>query len=545
MGGIEEGQTPKEAVHTEIREEVALHNVEIVKKLRWITSARYCASHKKENRCAVAHGYLAEISDLEKQGEISDEEKKLHTLVWVDEKDVLKVLTPDHQKQVWSLLQQEEAIAENGKLMNSDEFDGMDSEEAKEKIIEKVVGEKKVQYRLRDWLLSRQRYWGCPIPIVYDPDGKPHPVNDEHLPWTLPEDVDFTPTGEAPLARSNVLKERTEKLYGKGWTPEVDTMDTFVDSSWYFLRYLDPHNDKEFSPLEKQKLWMPVTKYSGGAEHTTMHVLYSRFFQKALFDLGLVKDEEPYINRMNRGLILGPDGAKMSKSKGNVIDPDEHVKRVGADTVKTYLAFIGPYNEVGQYPWDMGGIAGVRRFFERIWFLKERIQEDVKESEEATIKLQQTIKKVGNDIDAFKFNTAISQMMILVNTLEKEEGITKKMYETVLTLLAPFAPHIAEELWEKLGHETSIHLVAWPEYDDSILQNAVVTIVVQVNGKVRGSFVSEPTLDEQTLLERARAVDTVKAHLEGDVVREIIVPGKLVNFVVKKKSIIFTSGLTL
>ena len=254
-----------------------------------------------------------------------------------------------------------------GTMINSGMFNGLENEKAKEKITQFVGGKKKTTYKLRDWLISRQRYWGCPIPIVYDTEGRPHPISEEHLPWLLSEDVDFTPTGEPPLASSKELKKRTEKIFGKKWLPEYDTLDTFVDSSWYFLRYIDPKNSKELASKEKLKNWMPIARYSGGAEHTTMHLLYSRFFHKALFDLGIVNENEPYLERMNRGIILGKDGRKMSKRWGNVIDPDEQVKTVGADSVRMYLAFIGPYNVVGHYPWDIGGIVGVRRFLERVW----------------------------------------------------------------------------------------------------------------------------------------------------------------------------------
>ncbi len=433
---------------------------------------------------------------------------------------------------------------EYGTLHGCEKFSGLDSEEAGAKIVKHADGKMTTQFRLRDWLLSRQRYWGAPIPIVYDPEGGVHLVPEKYLPWTLPNDVDFTPTGEAPLAKSVELRERTERIFGKGWTPEVDTMDTFVCSSWYFLRYLDPHNADVFSSKELQELWMPVDRYSGGAEHTTMHLLYSRFFYKALFDIGLVTESEPYTKRMSRGLILGPDGQKMSKSKGNVIDPDEHVARVGADTVKTYLAFIGPYNEVGQYPWDLGGIAGVRRFLERVWNLREQVTVDGEGdlndissttvlSPEALILLHRTIKKVGEDIRAFKFNTAISQMMILVNAFEKEHTIPVSAYESLIRILAPFAPHLTEELWETLGHSTSVHSEAWPACDERILAQAQVTIVVQVNGRVRGSFRVEQDTDSTTLCTMARALPRVAEHLKGvEQVKEIVVPGRLINFVI-------------
>lgn len=425
----------------------------------------------------------------------------------------------------------------SGFLVNSAHFNGLPDEGAKAKITTHVGGTMTTQYRLRDWLLSRQRYWGAPIPIVYDPEGNPHPIPPEHLPWKLPDDVDFTPTGTAPLAKSKELQERTERIFGKGWTPEVDTMDTFVCSSWYFLRYLDPHNGTSFSSLEKQRAWMPVRHYSGGAEHTTMHVLYSRFFYKALYELGLVTHGEPYEVRMNRGLILGPDGLKMSKSKGNVVDPDEHVKRVGADTVRMYLAFVGPYNEVGYYPWDLGGIAGVRRFLERVWSMRERVDTDVTKDTNADVLLllHQTIKKVGEDIQSFKCNTAVSQMMILVNALEKLDAIPTSIYEPLIRLLAPFAPHITEELWESLGHTTSVHTETWPTYDKTMLARAHITVTVQVNGKMRATFTTSPDTDDASLVAQAKVHPGVVAHIkDAQIAREIVVKGRVVNFVLAK-----------
>lgn len=407
-------------------------------------------------------------------------------------------------------------------------------------------GKKVTKYKLRDWLLSRQRYWGVPIPIVYDPQGQPHPVPDEHLPWLLPEDnIDFTPRGASPLASSAELKERVVKIFGEGWTPEYDTMDTFVDSSWYFLRYTDPKNSQEFASQEKMNAWLPVDKYSGGAEHTTMHLLYSRFFHKALFDMGLVKDSEPYLNRMNRGLILGPDGQKMSKSKGNVIDPDEQVTRVGADTVRMYLAFIGPYNETGQYPWDLGGVAGVRRFLERVWRvsleLKAQSLEEEKlsaPSSQLSTLLHKTIKKVTEDIEAFKFNTAISALMILLNELEKQvtnnqPQLTKQTFEVFLKLLAPFAPHITEEIWSNFGYQNSIHLEKWPEYDEAKIVEDKVTISVQINGKIRAKFEASSDISEQEAKDRALMMPEVTKWLGGgEVKKTVFVPKKIISFVV-------------
>ena len=417
----------------------------------------------------------------------------------------------------------------SGRLKNSGEFDGMNSEEAKKTITEKVGGTLTNTYRLRDWSVGRQRYWGVPIPIVYDPEGKPHAVPQEHLPWLLPTDVDFRPTGEPPLAKSAELKERTEKIFGAGWRPAVETLDTFVDSSWFFLRYLDPHTTETFATLEHQKDWMPIDLYFGGAEHTTMHLLYSRFWQKALFDLCVVTAAEPYTRRINRGLVLGPDGNKMSKSKGNVIDPDEQVKRLGADTVKMYLAFMGPYGEVTNYPWDLGGIAGIRRFLERAYGLTDHIAES--EPETTTRLLHKTIDKVFRDINAYKFNTAISALMVFVNHVEKE-GVTDDSYAIFLRLLAPFAPHLAEELWEMAGNTTSVHQEAWPQADSALLTEDTVTIGVQINGKHRGEIAIAANASEEEAFAAAKANTKIQERLTGEVRKIIYVPGRILNIIV-------------
>lgn len=417
-----------------------------------------------------------------------------------------------------------------GVLINSGEFDGLDSEVAKEKIVEKVEGTMTNTYRLRDWSVGRQRYWGVPIPIVYDPQGVAHAIPKEHLPWVLPEDVDFKPTGVAPLAKSEELKKRTEAIFGEGWTPEVETLDTFVDSSWYFLRYMDNANDEAFASLQVQKDWMPIDIYFGGAEHTTMHLLYSRFWQKALFDLGLVTEIEPYTKRINRGLILGPDGNKMSKSKGNVIDPDDHVKTVGADTVKMYLAFMGPYGETANYPWDMGGIAGIRRFLERVYGLDEHIKET--EPEQTTRLLHKTIEKLRADIPLYKFNTAISALMVFINAAEKE-GITSDSYKTFLKLVAPFASHLSEELWEKVGFTSSIHLETFPEADKELATDKETTLAVQINGKMRGNVIVTPEASQEAVLELIRADEKLNKHLVGEMVKVIYIPSKIINIIVK------------
>ncbi len=423
----------------------------------------------------------------------------------------------------------QELQIEPGVLIDSGEFDGTDSEKAKETITKKVAGQMTNTYRLRDWSIGRQRYWGVPIPIVYDPEGKAHSIPEAHLPWLLPEDVDPTPTGVAPLAKSAELKKRTEDIFGAGWTPEVETMDTFVDSSWYFLRYIDNHNNSELSSKAAQTDWMPIDIYFGGAEHTTMHLLYSRFWQKALFDLGLVTETEPYKRRINRGLILGPDGNKMSKSKGNVIDPDEQVKLVGSDTVKMYLAFMGPY-EGANYPWDMGGIAGLRRFLERVYGLKEQLANNAPEQTKRL--LHKTIKKVGKDITEFKFNTAISAMMIFINEAEKT-GLTEECYESFLKLLSPFAPHLTEELWSEIGKITSIHLENYPIFDEHLTIDATVVIGVQINGKVRGTIEIAKDGSESDAVAAVKQNELLAKYLEtGPIKKVIYVPGRILNLII-------------
>ena len=425
-------------------------------------------------------------------------------------------------------LKMQEVIDADDVLINSGVHTGLASDDAKEKIVAAVGGIMTSTYRLRDWSIGRQRYWGVPVPIVYSPEGEAHAVPLEHLPWMLPTDVDFRPTGEAPLAKSQELRDRVTKIFGEGWTPEVETMDTFVDSSWYFLRYFDAQNGEVPSSLAAQKDWMPVDLYMGGSEHTTLHLLYSRFWQKVLFDMGLVQDNEPYTKRINRGLILGPDGQKMSKSKGNVINPDEHVARVGADTVKMYLAFMGNYGEAANYPFDLGGIAGIRRFLERVNGLREHVA--ATESKDITRLLHKTIAKVSEDILELKFNTAISALMIFVNAVEKE-GFSQETYETFLKIMAPFAPHLTEELWHELGKVDFIHQESFPKHNPSLAKDDIVTIGVQVAGKRRGDISIAPDATQEEAITAALANLEVAKYIEGTPKKVVYVAGRILNII--------------
>lgn len=439
----------------------------------------------------------------------------------------------------------EECFTDDGILVDSQKFSGLSSREARQRMtawLEKTGnGKRSKQYKLRDWTVSRQRYWGVPIPIVHCEKCGSVPVPEKDLPVQLPEIKDYLPheTGQSPLAKAARWVRVECPVCGGSAKRETDTLDTFVCSSWYFLRYLDPQNEREFSAMEKQKLWMPVDLYSGGAEHTTMHLLYSRFFYKALFDLGLVTHSEPYAVRMNRGLILGPDGNKMSKSKGNVIDPDDVVREFGADAMRLYLAFIGPYNVVGAYPWNTESLSGVRRFLDKIWRLIERAESSKQQAvsgnggeKEIEGLLHKTIKKVTEDIETFRFNTAISSLMILANRLEKESALFISHYSTLILLLSPFAPHIAEELWEKMGRTSSIFLEKWPKWDEKLIVDETITMVLQVNGKVRDTIFVPADIAEEDIKKLALASKKVQKFIDGkEVQKTIFVKGKLVNIV--------------
>ena len=424
-----------------------------------------------------------------------------------------------------------------GYLVNSGEFNGLTSEDAKQKIADvlssKKLGRRQVNYHLRDWLISRQRYWGAPIPIIYCEKCGETPVPEEDLPVTLPDDVDFRPTGESPLLRSKKFHKVKCPACGGAARRESDTMDTFVDSSWYFLRYCDPQNDTQFAASDKLKYWCPVDIYIGGAEHAVLHLLYARFFTKVLFDLKYVDFNEPFTVLRNQGLIMGPDGGKMSKSRGNVINPDEVVSRFGADSIRLYEMFMGEFAE--SKPWDAHGISGVRRFLERVWNLTTMMT-DGADDMEATRALHKTIKKVTEDIKEMKFNTAISAMMIFSNKVVEKQIIAKDSLEKFLKLLAPFAPHITEEIWEEMGHEESIFKESWPAFEGAFTVDKEITLVVQVNGKVRDTLIVRAEIGDEEAKAKALSSEKIRKWLEGKTIKNVVVvKGKLVNIVVEQK----------
>jgi leucyl-tRNA synthetase len=432
----------------------------------------------------------------------------------------------------------EEAFVEDGVLVNSGECNGLTSQEARKKMIEWLekegLGKKTINYKLRDWLVSRQRYWGAPIPIIYCDKCGTVPVPEQDLPVLLPDDVDFIPTGESPLVHSKKFHDVKCPKCGQKAKRESDTMDTFVCSSWYYFRYADPHNEKEFASKKQIKKWLPVDLYVGGAEHTVLHLLYSRFFTKVLHNLGLIDFDEPFLKLRHQGVIIGEDGRRMSKSLGNVVNPDDVVEKFGADALRLFEMFMGPLEDSKK--WDTKGMMGTYRFLERIFRLKSQFSNSKSQTNsKSQIQnlIHKTIKKVGEDIENLKFNTAISAMMILLNEMEKEKDLRVTDYALLVTLLAPFAPHICEEIWNQLGHEKSIFIERWPKYDSRKIKEETFELVIQVNGKIRATVSAPIDIKEEDAKELALSQERIKSFLSGKPPRKIIfVPGRLINIVI-------------
>ncbi|MBM7096356.1 leucine--tRNA ligase [Bacillus sp. H-16] len=437
-----------------------------------------------------------------------------------------------------------EAYAGDGAHVNSDFLNGLHNEEAITKMIDWLSdngkGEKKVTYRLRDWLFSRQRYWGEPIPIIHFEDGTMKAVPESELPLTLPEMEEFksSGTGESPLANAEDWLYVTDSETGKKGRRETNTMPQWAGSCWYYLRYIDPDNEEQLADPEKLEHWLPVDMYIGGAEHAVLHLLYARFWHKFLYDIGVVPTKEPFQKLYNQGMILGENNEKMSKSKGNVVNPDEIVESHGADTLRLYEMFMGPLD--ASIAWSTTGLDGARRFLDRVWRLmvtdSGELNPAIGDMNEADSSLtrtyHQTVKKVTEDCEGLRFNTAISQMMVFINDAYKQDKLPKAYMEGFVKMLSPIAPHVSEELWEKLGHQGTITYEAWPAFDESKLVEDEVEIVVQVNGKLRGKMVIAKDADREQMEKEALALDKVKEDVEGKTVRKVIaVPGKLVNIV--------------
>ena len=427
---------------------------------------------------------------------------------------------------------------QTGTLCNSDFLNGLEVKDAKAAIInwleEKQIGHKKVNYKLRDWVFSRQRYWGEPIPVVKCPCCGYVPLDESELPLRLPEVDSYMPTdtGESPLAAMRDWVEVPCPKCGAPAERETDTMPQWAGSSWYFLRYIDPDNSEAFASKEAIDYWMPVDWYNGGMEHTTLHLLYSRFWHKFLYDQGLVSCPEPYSKRTSHGMILGENGEKMSKSRGNVVNPDDVVNEFGADTLRTYEMFIGAFELSAA--WSMEGVKGCRKFLERVWKLQDMLVDGEGYRANLETKMHQTIKKVTNDFENLKFNTAIAAMMALVNEFYKEKSVTKAEYATLILLLNPVAPHMTEELWENLFGDSRAYQQKWPEYDEAKTVESTVEIAVQINGKVKATVAVAIDEDEESVKEKAHAIPSIADLMAGKtVVKEIYVKGRILNIVVK------------
>ncbi|MDD5326346.1 MAG: leucine--tRNA ligase [Phycisphaerae bacterium] len=457
--------------------------------------------------------------------------------------EIIQVVEPEDAEQTKLVKEGKLCFAGDGIAINSGEFNGLPTAKFKEQITnwlaEKGLGKEAVNYKLRDWLFSRQRYWGEPFPLLHTKDGIVT-LTEQYLPLELPEVKNYKPcgTGESPLANISDWVNVTMPD-GSVAKRETNTMPQWAGSCWYYLRYLDPENAQQGWDVKKEKYWMPVDLYIGGAEHAVLHLLYARFWHKLLYDLGYVSTKEPFKKLINQGMILGGDGQKMSKSRGNVVNPDKVVADYGADSTRLYEMFMGPLEATK--PWNMQGVEGVYRFLQRVWRMivdedTGELAEAVKDADadEATLRLlHQTIKKVGNDIECFGFNTAISQMMIFVNHLSKQEIRPKAAIEKFIMVLAPFAPHIAEELWERLGHTDTLAYQPWPEYDKELIKEREIELAIQVNGKIKDKIVVAADADEEQIKQKALACENVKKALGGKEPRKIIIiKSRLVNIVV-------------
>jgi len=567
IGGIEEGEKELETAIREIKEETGYCNIKFVKKIPFETQARFFAAHKDLNRTVHVHTLVFDLIGADKVEIIEDEyfTKDSHEFKWIPYEQVEDIINIPDDKTSWKyFLNDGYAFTGEGILINSGKFNDLDSQKAKKEITKFVGGKEKTTFKLRDWVFSRQRYWGEPIPVMHCEECGIVPVPEKDLPVELPKVKNYQPTdsGKSPLANiAKWVNVKCPKCRGKA-KRETDTMPNWAGSSWYYLRYTDPKNKKYFADKKNLKYWLGtnpasggVNWYNGGNEHTTLHLLYSRFWHKFLFDLKLVPTTEPYKKRTSHGMILGEGGVKMSKSLGNVINPDEIVKTYGADTLRVYEMFMGPFNQ--SVAWSTESIIGARRFIEKVWRIGEKVLKQ-KNSSGLTLPgvpggthtvqnspvsklLNKTIKKVSEDIEGMYFNTAISSMMILATEIEKAQHVSVKDFQMFLQILAPFAPHVTEELWQrtvlkKVSPRTvlknSIHLSNWPKWDENSIKDEEIKIAVQINGKVRAEIMIQADNNEETVKQKTLANETVLRYIAGRDVKKIIyVKNRLINIV--------------
>lgn len=549
-GGVEPGEDIEQCARREIAEETGYTDVLLVAISDVVGHGHFYSNVKDKNFSIDAHGLLFDLkSEAKTEIKLDEGEKNKFSVIWMPIEQAVNQLDDGIHKFFGETLGLGRSYDGEGVMINSGKYDGQPSPIVREMIVaelsEKGFAKEQTNYRLRDWLISRQRYWGTPIPIVYCDDCGTVPVGEDQLPVLLPEDVEFELSGQSPLQqREDFVNTTCPKCDGPA-KRETDTMDTFVDSSWYFLRYLDNKNQKAPFDVDLINKWMPVDHYIGGVEHAILHLLYARFITKFLHDRNGLLFDEPFKKLTNQGIILGPDGQKMSKSKGNVVSPDEQVNSYGADSLRLYMMFMGPYELGG--PYNLGGIAGTRRFLDRSWTLiNEFLQTDKINSspvQETAIMAatHRTIKKVSQDLEHLHFNTAISSLMALVNDLYKEsaeDGMSRTpawqfAFDSLTQMIAPFAPHIAEELWLELGHSNSVHISQWPKWNEELIEDETLSIAIQINGKLRGEITIEKNVSKDEVIALAKSESGVAKHLaDSEVLKEIYIPGRIVNFVI-------------
>lgn len=535
-GTIKENESSLECAIREIAEETGYTDISLVKTAFKINHHYYAYNKDKYFNIQATPFLFTLNSDKMVSQNLDDDEK--FKVEWVSKDIIQKEIVDELHKKSFEYTVNETAMVGDGIHINSDVLDGLHKEEAISKMIsyleEKGIGRKKTNYKLQDWIFTRQRFWGEPIPLIYCDDCGWVAVPDEDLPVLLPNVAEYEPTddGESPLARIEEFVNTTCPHCGKPAKRETDTMPNWAGSSWYWLRYMDPHNDKEFASREALEYWGKVDWYNGGMEHATRHLLYARFWNQFLYNIGLVPNKEPFKVRASHGMILGEGGVKMSKSLGNVINPDDIVAEYGADTLRTYEMFIGDYEK--EATWSEQGLNGCKRYLDRVVRLGEKVNDSLEYSSELEKDIHKTIKKVTEDIDALKFNTAVSSLMILLNKMEKMDSISKKDYRTYLTLLNPIAPHITEELNEEYQLGSAICESSWPSYEEDKLIDSEKEIAVQVNGKVRATILVHIDDTDDIIKEKALSEDNVKKHIEGkEIVKIIVIKGKIVNIVVK------------
>ena len=548
IGGVEEGESPVDAALRELKEETGYVDLEFKRILGGPVQATYFAKHKDENRVAITTAVYCELKSDKRVKVSEDGENDGNEILWVDASNYVPGKMVNSELPYWLerlSSDKDSAYLGDGVLINSGKFDGVDSEKAKREITKFVGGEIKTQYRLRDWIFSRQRYWGEPIPVIKCPKCGNVAVSESDLPIKLPEVENYKPTGtgESPLAAVVEWVNVSCPKCGGRAKRETNTMPQWAGSCWYYLAYLMRGISNFQFPISKYKkvfdYWLPADLYIGGVEHAVLHLLYARFWHKFLYDIGVAPTKEPFQKLINQGLVLGPDGQKMSKSKGNVISPDEMIEKFGADALRMYEMFMSPFGD--QKPWDQKGIVGLKRFLDRVFKLATSKffapnplfgGSDATQNLNVARLLNKTVKKIGEDIEEFKFNTAISALMVLLNEMEKV-GASVEDFSIFLKLLAPFAPHLTEELWVKLGNKTSIHFAEWPKYDPKLVEENAFELIVQINGKVRDKF-EAPINISQTEAERLTfAREKVKLALDGKKPRKVVfVPKRLINLVV-------------